>query len=340
MAKPKTSIISNIIVERLEKKGAFKISWETETKDVSVSIFAGESPLTINRKSPGVNVKGAKYAEIAGLAPGARNYFEIFPEGGKSIIVAERHVNFEGIVNFRDLGGYETADAQRVKWGQVFRSGHLARATEKDRSLLRRMGIKLICDFRTPGEIKAQPDWLPEDGSIKYLQMPIVHGEFDPVVAMQSLQKGDISWLTENFMIDRYIKKIDDFPEIWCEFFQHLSDPQNRPLVFHCTAGKDRAGACAALVLLALGVPEKTVIYDHGLSNIYIADALKMINERITAMGIDPEKVAPYFTAPRNAIVAFVNHIRRAYGSATDYLKNKAGLSNKTLTLLKEELLD
>ena len=103
MAKPKTSIISNINVVRLEKKDALKISWETETKDVSVCIFTGDSPLTINRKSPVAKVKGEKYAEITGLAPDVRNYFEIVPEGGKSIIVAERHVNFEGIVNFRDL---------------------------------------------------------------------------------------------------------------------------------------------------------------------------------------------------------------------------------------------
>jgi protein-tyrosine phosphatase len=339
MAKPKSPILSNVVIERVNKD-KYKISWETEGKDVNFNVFACDSPQTIDHNSPIVNVRGATFAEITGLDPDVRNYFEIVPEGGKGVIVAERHVNFDRIVNFRDLGGYETADGQRVKWGQVFRSGHLARATEKDRSLLRRMGIKLICDFRTPGEIKAQPDWLPEDGSIKYLQMPIVHGEFDPVAAMQSLQKGDISWLTEDFMIDRYIKKIDDFPEIWCEFFQHLSDPQNRPLVFHCTAGKDRAGACAALVLLALGVPEKTVIYDHGLSNIYIADALKMINERITAMGIDPEKVAPYFTAPRNAIVAFVEHIRKTYGSADNYLMNKASVSKNSLELLKRELLD
>ena len=339
MAKPKSPILSNVVIERVNKD-KFKISWETEGKDVNVNVFACDSPQTIDHNSPIANVRGATFAEITGLDPDVRSYFEIVPEGGKSVIVAERHVNFDGIVNFRDLGGYETADNRRVKWGQVFRSGHLARATEKDRTLIRRMGIKLICDFRTPGEIKSQPDELPEDGSIKYLQMPIVHGEFDPVAAMESLQKGDISWLTEDFMIKRYIKKIADFPEIWGEFFRHLSDQQNRPLVFHCTAGKDRAGACAALIQLALGVPEKTVIYDHGLSNIYIADALKIINERIQAMGIDPEKVAPYFTAPRNAIVAFVEHIRKTYGSAAKYLMNKAGLSNKTLTHLKEELLD
>jgi protein-tyrosine phosphatase len=119
-----------------------------------------------------------------------------------------------------------------------------------------------------------------------------------------------------------------------------LADSKKRPLMFHCTAGKDRAGTCAALILLALDVPEDTVIHDHGLSNVYIADALKMINKRIRALGIDPDDVAPYFTAPRNAIIALVNHVRKTYGSAADYLKAKGGVSQKTLNELKQQLLE
>jgi protein-tyrosine phosphatase len=253
------------------------------------------------------------------------------------------HVTVEridGVVNFRDLGGYETADGRRLKWGQVFRSGHLARLTEKGRNQIKHLGLKLICDFRTPGEVEAQPDWLPADGSIAYLQLPIVHGEFDPLAVMERMQKGDFSWLTEDFMVQRYLKKIDDFPDVWGAFFSRLSDFQSRPLVFHCTAGKDRAGAAAALLLLALGVPEETVVYDHGLSNIYIADALKMIYARIKEMGIDPEKAAPYFTAPREAIIALIDHLRTTYGSAADYLETRAGFGRKKLARLKQELLD
>jgi protein-tyrosine phosphatase len=302
--------------------------------------MALNSPRKINRKASVASVKGKTSVEIDGLESDARHYFEVVPEGGQGMIVAERPQPFEGIVNFRDLGGYETTDGRRLKWGQVFRSGHLARISEKDKILIKRMGIKVICDFRSPGEVEAQPDWLPEDGSVTYDHYPIVHGEFDPVDAMERLQKGDISWLTEDFVIKRYIKKIDEFPNVWGEIIHTLSDPKNRPLVFHCTAGKDRAGACAAIILLALGVPEDIVIYDHGLSNVYIADALKMINERIKALGIDPDDVAPYFTAPRNAIIAFVDHIRETYGSAADYLRTKAGISNETLALLKKELLD
>ena len=339
MVKRETSQLNSISVEQ-NKKGKFTIRWESEAKGMGVEIFVGDSPQTINRKVSIARVKGKTSVNIDGLDPDARHYFEVVSVGGRSIIAAERHQPFKGVVNFRDLGGYDTADGRRLKWGQVFRSGHLARAADEDKRLIKQMGIKVICDLRTPDEVEAQPDWLPEDGSTAYLHYPIVHGEFDPVVAMESLQKGDIGWLTEDFMIKRYIQKIDEFPDVWGEILNLLADPDNRPLVFHCTAGKDRAGACAAIILLALGVPEDTVIYDHGLSNVYIADALEKINERIRAMGVDPEKVAPYFTAPRDAIVALVDHIHKSYRSAPEYLMSRAGVNKKILELLKKELLD
>jgi protein-tyrosine phosphatase len=339
MTKQKSFLLKNVKVER-NKKGKCVIRWTPEEEDLCVDIFAGDSPHNINRNVSVASVEGKTSVEIDGLDADVRHYFEVVPEGGQGIIVADRHQPFEGIVNFRDLGGYETTDSRRVKWGQVFRSGHLARTSEKDKVLFMRMGIKLICDFRSQGEVDAQPNWLPGDGTVTYNHYPIVHGEFDPVDAMERMQKGDISWLTEDFVVKRYIKKIDDFANVWGEIIRTLSAPDNRPLVFHCTAGKDRAGACAAIILLALGVPEETVIYDHGLSNVYIADALEMINERIKALGIDPDDVAPYFTAPRNAIIAFVDHIRETYGSAADYLKDKAGIGNRALSDLKRQLLE
>jgi protein-tyrosine phosphatase len=338
MTKPKSFLIKNVKVEQI-KKGKYKIRWESEGNGIGVDIFTGDSPQTINRKTKIAKVRGNTSVEVDDLDGDVRHYFEVVPEGGPGIVAADRHQPFEGIVNFRDLGGYETTDGRRLKWGQVFRSGHLSRVTEKDKVLIGRMGIKLICDFRSQGEFEAQPNWLPADGSISYLQYPIVHGEFDPVAAMESLRKGDISWLTEDFIIDRYIQKIEKFPKVWGEIIEMTADPDKRPLVFHCTAGKDRAGTCAAILLLALGVPEDTVIYDHGLSNVYIADALKTINERIRSLGIDPQKVAPYFTAPRNAIIAVVEHIRNTYGSAEAYLKTKAGMGNDIFKALKQQLM-
>jgi protein-tyrosine phosphatase len=253
-------------------------------------------------------------------------------------ISKERRVPLEGAVNFRDLGGYETSDGRKVKWGQVFRSDSLARLSARDQTVLRGMGIRLVCDFRTPGEVKKAPDRLP-DGT-RYLHLPVVHGEFDSVTALERMGKGDISWLTDDFMVNGYIKNIEKFGGTWGRVLNRIIDPESRPLVFHCTGGKDRAGVCAALFLLALGVPEDTVIYDHGLSNVYIGELLGRIYEWIREVGIDPDEVAPYFTAPRECIVSSLDHIREVYVSVANYLWTKAGIDNKKLSLLKDQLLE
>ncbi|MDY6852415.1 MAG: tyrosine-protein phosphatase, partial [Thermodesulfobacteriota bacterium] len=302
--------------------------------------YAGDSPGTIDRTSPAARVNGKISAKVSGLDPGIRPYFEVTPDGGPGVMTAERRVPLEGSFNFRDLGGYRTTDGRRVKWGRVFRSDHLARLTEQDQVLLGNMGLRLVCDFRTPAETEKAPDRLPQDSSIEYLHLPVIHGEFDPAVAMARMKQGDIGWLTHDFMLKRYKKKVDDFPDIWGTVLNRLADPGNRPLVFHCTAGKDRAGACAALILLALGVPEETVIYDHGLSNVYIADVLEKVYKYIRAMGVDPEAVHPYFTAPRDAIEAFLNHIREVYGGADNYFRTKAGVSGEALDRLRQDLLE
>lgn len=162
----------------------------------------------------------------------------------------------------------------------------------------------------------------------------------DTVAAMEKIKQGDIAWLTEDYMVKGYKNNIDKYPHVWGAFFKRIVSPDNYPLVFHCTGGKDRAGVCAALILLALGVPEKTVIYDHGLSNRFLAEILPKIYDYFSSFGVDKEKLVPYLTAPRAAIIAILHHIRTEYGSAVDYLKNKAGLKQKTLDRLKKEMLE
>ena len=318
----------------------FEIMWRFNKNPRKFAVFMGESPGTINRQSP-VAISGKNScARISGLDPEIRYYFEVASENGSKIMISDRRVPLEGAVNFRDLGGYETGNGRRIKWGQVFRSDNLGRLTDRDISFLQRIGIRKVCDFRTPAEAKKRPDRYPETGRNRYLHLPIQHGEYDPAGTFERIKKGDIDWMTEAFMINGYIRNIDDFAGVWSTFFKTLADDSNRPLVFHCTGGKDRAGVCAALVLLTLGVPEETVIHDHGLSNLYIAAVLEKIYDQIRSYGVDPDQIAPYFTAPKNAIVAVVRHIRQTYGSAAGYLINKAGVDKRVILQLKEDLLE
>jgi protein-tyrosine phosphatase len=317
-----------------------RISSNIQGKILKISIFSRQFPDEIEHHFAATRVKENTATNISGLDADTRYYFEVVSDCGSRTTISHRRVSLEGSVNFRDLGGYETVDGRRVKWGLVFRSDNLGRLTDRDIDFLQRMGIRLVCDFRTPAEAEKLPDPFPRDGRVKYLHLPIRHGEFDPANTFERIQKGDIEWMTEEFMIKGYIKNIENFAPVWSTFFNCLSKRSSRPIVFHCTGGKDRAGVCAALILLVLGVPEETVITDHGLSNIYIAGVLEKIYARIRAAGVEPQQVSTYFTAPKNAIVALLDHIRQTYGSAAGYLRKKAGIEQKAIDQLKNDLLE
>ncbi len=317
-----------------------EISWRLKNKGSTVAIYKGEDPNAIDHRKAAAAVTDKSEVTIAGLHPDTRYYFDVVPSEGPNTIISERRVQLEGGVNFRDLGGYQAVDGRRIKWGQVFRSDNLGRLTDRDVLVLQKMGIRLVCDFRTPAEIKKLPDRYPQGDHGKSLRLPIRHGESDPAHTFDRIKKGDIDWMTEEFMIKGYIKNIENFAHLWSTFFKTIAEPANRPLVFHCTGGKDRAGVAAALILLALDVPEETVVRDHGLSNLYIAAVLDRIYDRIRTMGVDPEGISAYFTAPPNAIVAVLKHLKKAYGSAANYLISKAGVDEKLIIRLKEDLLE
>ena len=321
-------------------KDAVRIRWKTHLKGLQVLIYYGNSPGTIDHSKPFCRIGGKTATEFSGLNPAKPHYFKICTEKNAGIIISERRLPLEGTVNFRDLGGYETIDGRRVKWGRVFRSDHLSRLTNDDIAFLQWIKIQCVCDFRTSAEAHKRPDRFPGDGPGEHLHLPIDNLKFDPTTLFEKLKRGDTSWLTREFLIEGYILNVDSFAAVWGEVFRRLANPTHLPLVFHCTGGKDRAGTCAALILLALGVPEDTVKFDHGLSNIYIADVLDKIYAQFDAYGLEREKIAPYFTAPPYCIEALLAHLHKKYGSPIDYLKSKAGVTEEMLGRIREELLE
>jgi protein-tyrosine phosphatase len=252
----------------------------------------------------------------------------------------ERRIALDGAANFRDIGGYPTNRNNRVKWRKIFRSGHLASLTENDHQVLNELGIRTICDFRSTEEIARQPNRLPENTSLQYLHLPIVNKTMEPTEAVTRIMKGDTSWFTQDFMVKAYIENIDAFPDIWHHFFKQLTQQSSRPFLFHCTAGKDRTGVCTALILLSLGVSEKWVIHDHALSNVYNSEQIHNIQENLRKVGVDPEKLMNYMTAPKAAIVAVIEHINKKYESARNYLIQKANVKATWIEKLEEDMLE
>lgn len=246
----------------------------------------------------------------------------------------------EGAVNFRDLGAYSTADGHRLTKGRVFRSDHLSRLTAGDQAILANLHLKLVCDFRTSREQQLAPDRLPADGSIRLVPLPVQAAGFDPATVIERLRGGDASWLSMGFFVELYRRYLDEFGPVWGEVLRLAARPENLPLVFHCTGGKDRTGICAALLLLALGVPEETVMRDHDLSNLCNAPRLPPLYAEFAALGYGPEQVAPYLQAPAEPLAAMLEHLKGKYGTVEAYLQTKAGLDDATLRALRAGLLE
>ena len=263
----------------------------------------------------------------------------LLPEGERE---EHRKLAMDGAQNFRDLGGYETADGRRVKWGLVYRSDSLADLSDEDLAFIQRLGMQQIVDFRTGFEKREDPDRIPEgvryveraievDGTaVKELFTKISSGDIDDLKPRELLENGNRAFVTDQI-------------EVYRAHMHSLLDTNNLPSVAHCTGGKDRAGFAAAITLLALGVPEEKVVEDFLLTNVYTEDKINryvwMI--RLGSFGrTDPEKVRPLLGVEESYIRAAIDEMKMQYGSIDNYFIDGLGLSAAQLQTLRDNLLE
>ncbi len=259
-----------------------------------------------------------------------------------------RHVPLSGQPNFRDLGGYATADGRTVKWRLVYRSGELSQLSDDDVRKLRGLGIKAVVDLRSRGEVSARGKGrLPPDA--KAHPMPISSSEmFAKLIPM--FLKGDFSQVPPD-MLDRMNRVlVRDFTDQYAGLLRVLSHPGNRPLVFHCTQGKDRAGFGAAIVLSALGVPWKTVVEDYLLSNQFRKeenDKMLGMLRNLVRNQADPEgeeipfsRVEALLYVRERSIQAAYAEIMERHGSIEAFLIEGLGCTEEGLRELRDDLLE
>ena len=175
----------------------------------------------------------------------------------------DRVLPLQGATNFRDLGGYLGRGGRPVRWRRLFRSDHLGGLTDTDKAVLAKLGLATAFDFRGVSERAAASYELP--GVIQHSLA------IEPTVAqrMQELAAAGqriTAPVVSELMKDLYRGLVNDQAHRFAELFEHLLQ-LDAPVVFHCTAGKDRTGFAAALLLLALGVPRPLVMQDYLLTN-------------------------------------------------------------------------
>jgi protein-tyrosine phosphatase len=228
-----------------------------------------------------------------------------------------RHLDLAGASNFRDLGGYPTGDGRLVRWRQIFRSNHLGNLTENDIAILRQLGIRTAFDFR--GREERLAAMCAHDGinvhslpvepiTVATLRARMANGApLSPDDAIEVMQHSYRNYVTHNTKAYRAL-------------FRHLID-DNAPLVIHCTAGKDRTGFAAALILHALGVPAEVIDEDYLLTNRYYR------RDPAAASTDLPEEVRAVLARVEGSFLAAAfEAVRASYGDLATYLSDGLGV--------------
>ena len=255
----------------------------------------------------------------------------------------QRHLDVSGTRNFRDLGGYRTIDGKTVRWGLLYRSDGLHKLTDVGLKHLSALSLNRAIDFRSEYEKEQEPDRLPAEANIQRVEIPIldasttvVQGSRDELV--KKLKEIDPA----KYMTETYVGFVTQFTPAFQRFFRELASAEGRPVLFHCTAGKDRTGFAAAILLRMLGIPHGTVMEDYLLTNNYFFAGYKwnLILARLMKGKRFAESIKGFMMADPCYLSAAFETIDREYGSFENYIRNGLGLTEFDLEYFKALYLE
>jgi len=263
----------------------------------------------------------------------------------------ERHVSLDGQPNFRDLGGYETADGRVVKWGEVYRSGELPHLTDADLARLEELEIRSVVNFLLPQEIEMNGrDRLP--GGAREVSAPI-QGERAAeltMVVQAAIKAAEFEEIPPEMNPEFHRLLLDEGRDEYAALLREIGDPANRPLVFHCSHGVHRTGTAAAILLSALGVPWETIRQDYLLTNEYRAEEVevklaKIRQQAATTLGVsedevDMTNVEAFYILEGSYIDGALEQAVADYGSMEAYIRDGLGISDEEVERLRSELLE
>jgi protein-tyrosine phosphatase len=242
-----------------------------------------------------------------------------------------RVLTLDGCFNFRDLGGYETVDGRSVRWRRLFRADGPHALTDADARTLGGLGIATIIDLRTIDETEQRGRWHDHLARAAYHHLPMTDVLPDEAEMMK--------WVEAAHIGDHYGKIASRGTNAIAASLRLLGDDTTFPAMFHCSAGKDRTGVLAAIVLGLLGVPDETIVDDYALSR----EAMERMWVWLRANATDPEQLDRYAPAVRSAepltMRVFLDGLREEYGSFERYAA-ALGLGDADVDALRAALLE
>jgi protein-tyrosine phosphatase len=268
-----------------------------------------------------------------------------------------RALGLEGAPNFRDIGGYATADGHHVKWDEVFRSNELSKLTPADTAKVASLKVAAVVDLRTEEERQHAPSvWSPLPTDVYVSPKPTLAPLMHTILAEAATPEGARAGL-----IKFYSQMPDDYRTEYAAMFRRIAEGE-LPMVVHCTAGKDRTGVAMALLLTAVGVPRQTVVDDYTLTEKLVPPAGAAAKSAVPVGGATPaagagavvgaaQPLSPLAQLPQESRIALwrsdplyiesaLDSMVREYGSIDGYLERGLGLTKPEISSVRKRLLD
>ena len=235
--------------------------------------------------------------------------------------------------NFRDLGGYATADGRHLAWGKVYRADGLYRLTENDVERLVPLGLRTVVDLRTTDELSERGTFPLDRHPVEFHHLSIIDRTWD---VDEAEQWGDDQ---AGFLKSKYHSMLLQGGDKVGAALRIISSADNCPIVFHCAAGKDRTGLVAGLLLAGLGVDDDVIAADFALSaaagartRAWAVDKSPELTERFASM---PEV---FYAAHPESITGLLDDLRSAHGSIRGFC-HSIGVDDSHWTNLEDHLL-
>ncbi|MFD6972514.1 tyrosine-protein phosphatase [Streptomyces sp. NPDC059949] len=256
------------------------------------------------------------------------------------------------VANFRDLGGTPLPGGRTVLPGLVLRSGQLDRLDLDADPVVAALGLRTVIDFRTEAERADHPDRIPADARLlvgdvladklraagkKPAAAQLKDLLSDPAVAEEHLGGGKAQAL----FADTYRSFVHSgsAQAAYRMLLTEAADPEAGPLLFHCTAGKDRTGWGATVILALLGADDETLMTEYLSVNPAVKQAFAPMIEGFTAAGGDPEIALALIGVFPSYLEAALDEVETRYGSTEKYVREGLGVPDETVEALRARLV-
>lgn len=243
-------------------------------------------------------------------------------------------LSISSVSNFRDV-----AIGPKMKKNLLFRCAKLSTLNNEDIVKLENIKPFAIIDFRDPKEIKKAPDNLSDNLFRKYVSLPISANTLNRMVAEKNIQ-GDNRLTYENVMEESYKLYLNNHKHVWKEFINILLNSNSNPIIFHCSAGKDRTGI-ASYIIQSLLNSSIELIYENYLLSNQLLSSIAATAEQTTSSKNDDLKITNVMLkalgkVQKSYLNSAIYEIKEKYQTLEMYIFNELGFNENDIKKLKK----